>query len=154
MPQGQLPTACPKTKHLIIASPHGKALPSPLRHTNLALLSRVRHARSCCHWHRSMLPLPAGLKRFMDEGKHLTVDQMPQMESPPELGLAQMPQPLLQAPRNPQGLSPFQSLGAQGAASSPACLHLGATLQRGAAVHFEGQTWEWALPAAVDRGLC
>ena len=72
-----------------------------------------------------MLPLPADLKRFMDEGKHLTVDQMPQMASPPELGLAQMPQPLLQAPSIPQGVSPFQSLGAQGEASSPACLHPG-----------------------------
>lgn len=45
------------------------------------------------------------LKRFMDEGKHLTVDQMPQMATPPELGLAQMPQPLLQAARIPQGPS-------------------------------------------------
>ena len=90
-----------------------------------ALVSRVRHARSCCQWRRSMLALPADLKRFMDEGKHLTVDQMPQMASPPELGLAQMPQPLLQAPSIPQGVSPFQSLGAPGEASSPACLHSG-----------------------------
>ena len=71
-----------------------------------------------------MLPLPADLKTFMDEGRHLTVDQMPQMASPPELGLAQMPQPLLQA-RIPPGLSSFQSLGAQGEASRPAWLHLG-----------------------------
>lgn len=72
-----------------------------------------------------MLPLPADLKRFMDEGKHLTVDQMPQMATPPELGLAQMPQPLLQAARIPQGVSPFQSLGPQGEASSLASLHMG-----------------------------
>ena len=116
-----------------------------------ALVSRVRHARSCCQWRRSMLALPADLKRFMDEGKHLTVDQMPQMASPPELGLAQMPQPLLQAPSIPQGVSPFRAWGHRvRPAVLLACIR--GALQWEPVVHLNGQTWGLELPAALGRG--